>query len=126
MRASSLLGSLARPVPARRICSAIAARCASIRRGNRLAVSVLRIRGRNVQGDLIGKLPEVIGARHKVRLAVELNQRAELAAWMLVALDQALLGRASGILGPRMPFSRSRASAFAILPPPPSVPSGNP
>src|SRR4051794_9697900 len=50
---------------------------------------------RDVQGDVAGELLEVVVARHEVRLAVDLDEHADLAGRVHVALDHAL-GRRSG------------------------------
>ena len=45
--------------------------------GNVIAADPLRVEGGDVHRDRLGQLLEVVGARHEVRLAVELEQDAE-------------------------------------------------
>src|SRR2546426_2999123 len=55
-------------------------------------VQVLRVHRRDLHCDLLRKLPEIGVARHEVRLARELDHRANTAAGVHVRLDDALLG----------------------------------
>src|SRR3954453_6699626 len=54
--------------------------------------------GRDVQRNVLGELLEVLVARHEVCLAVDLDEHADLARGVHVALDQALRRRALAAL----------------------------
>src|SRR5207253_971317 len=54
---------------------------------------------RDVQGEVPRELDEVLVAGHEVRLAVNLDQHADLVAGVDVALDGALAGLRAGALG---------------------------
>ena len=45
-----------------------------------------------MHGQVLGQLLELIGARHEVGLAVQLDQRRNLAAAMDVGADQPFIG----------------------------------
>ena len=51
--------------------------------------------------QLLGQALEVVGARHEVGLAVDLDQHADLAAHVDVVADDPFLGGAAGALGGR-------------------------
>ena len=59
---------------------------------------VLRVGGRDLQGNFLEQGLEVVGARDEVRLAVELDEHADLAAHVDVGADEALTGGAAGLL----------------------------
>src|SRR6267378_3312146 len=61
-------------------------------------VQVLRVHRRDLHRDLLRELPEVGVARHEVRLARELDHRANTAAGVYVRLDDALLRLAISLL----------------------------
>src|SRR6267378_6296626 len=60
-------------------------------------VEILRVHGRDLHRDLLRELPQIGVARHEVRLARELDHRANTAAGVHVRLDDALLGLAVGL-----------------------------
>ena len=64
-----------------------------------LAAHPLRVGGGDVHADLLDEVLEVVGARHEVRLAVHLDEDADLAAQVDVAADHALRRGAAGALG---------------------------
>src|SRR5262249_24342318 len=67
-------------------------------RGDLLAAYVLRTGGRGVHRDFLRQALEVLGPRHEVRLAVDLDEHADLAAHVDVAADEAFVGRPSRLL----------------------------
>jgi hypothetical protein len=67
--------------------------------GHVLAAHPLRVGGGDVHRDLLDEVLEVVGARHEVRLAVDLDEHADAAAHVDVAADDALRRGASGALG---------------------------
>src|SRR3954451_19851435 len=67
--------------------------------GDVLLVDVQRLRGGDVQGDVAGEGHEILVARDEVGVAVDLDERADLAVGVDVGLDRALCGLAAGQLG---------------------------
>src|SRR5205807_1466968 len=81
-------------------------------------VQIFRVHRRDLHGDLFRKLPEIGVARHEVRLARELDHRANTAAGVHVGLDDALLGLTVGLLlglgEPALLDQRSRLYEIAL------------
>jgi hypothetical protein len=66
--------------------------------GHVLRLHIARIAGRDVHRDVLQQLLEVLGAGHKVALAVQLEQHADLAAGMDIGAHRALVGGAGSLL----------------------------
>src|SRR5262245_19957542 len=58
----------------------------------------LRIGRRNVHGDILDQVLEVVGAGHEVALAIDFHEHADLPAGMNVAGNRAFAGHARGLL----------------------------
>ena len=66
--------------------------------GHVFRLDVARIARRDVHRDVLQQFLEVLGAGHKVALAVHFDQHADLAAGMDVGAHRALVGGAGGLL----------------------------
>src|SRR5690606_20650933 len=69
------------------------------RLGNIGAVHVLRLHGRDLHRDLPDQLPEFLGLRDEVGLAVDLDEHADAPVTVDVGVDDALRGDAGRLLG---------------------------
>ena len=78
-----------------------------VRLGHIFFADVLRIAGRDVHGDIVRQLLEVVGACHEIALAVHLDEHTDLAAGVNVAGHRAFAGHARRLLG------RNRNALFA-------------
>src|SRR5262249_10620243 len=59
-----------------------------------LAGHVRGIRGRDLHREVAHELPEGVGLRHEIRLAVDLDERSELAVGMQIGVNHTFLGLA--------------------------------
>ena len=80
----------------------------------------------DVHREVLAQGLEVVGARHEVGLAVDLDEHADAAA-VDVGVDEALRGGAVGRFSAlAIPDLRSSSTAFSMSPPSPPAPSCSP
>ena len=78
---------------------------------------ILRIAGRDVHGDIVRQLLEVLGAGHEIALTVDLDKHADLAAGMDVAGHRpSLVTRAAFLAATVTPFLRRMIIACSMSP----------
>src|SRR5439155_14378988 len=66
--------------------------------GNVFFADKLRVGGRDVHGDVVYQLFEIVGAGHEIALAIDFDQHADFASGMNVVRNRAFAGDAGSLL----------------------------